>query len=147
MVDSNLRLRRFTPAAELILNLLPSDIGRLLTDIHIAIEVPNLKQVLETTIQDLSISTVTVLSAGQRWYTVTIRPYRTMENRIDGALVTYTDIDSLNRSLNDAENAREYAQSILDTLWEPLLVLGFADDGSTGDGRLLSDLSSCERRD
>jgi PAS domain S-box-containing protein len=46
-----------------------------------------------------------------------------MENRIDGAVVTFTDIDALKRSLTDAQEAREYAESILDTLWEPLLVL------------------------
>ena len=123
MVDSNLRLRRFTPAAESFLNLLSSDIGRTITDFRLTVDVPQFKQLLEKTVSDLSVSTLTVLAANECWYTVTIRPYRTAENRIDGAVVTFTDIDTLRRSLNEAQDAREYAQSILDTLWEPLIVL------------------------
>jgi two-component system CheB/CheR fusion protein len=123
MVDNSLRLRRFTPAAESFLKLLSSDIGRTITDFRLTIDVPQFRQLLEKTIRDLSISTLTVLAANQCWYTVTIRPYRTAENRIEGAVVTFTDIDALKRSLNEAQDAREYTQSILDTLWEPLIVL------------------------
>ena len=123
MVDNNLRLRRFTPAAETFLNLLASDVGRTITDVRLTIDVPQFRQLLEKTINELSVSALTVLAANERWYTITIRPYRTVENRIEGAVISFADIDVMKRSLNEAQNSREYAQSILDTLWEPLIVL------------------------
>ncbi len=123
MVDNNLRLRRFTPAAESFLNLVSGDIGRTVTDLRLTLDVPQFKELLEKTVNELAVSNVTVLAASDRWYTVTIRPYRTLENRIDGAVIAFSDIDSLKRSLNSAQDAREYAESILDTLWEPLVVL------------------------
>jgi two-component system CheB/CheR fusion protein len=123
MVDSNLCLRRFTPAAESFFDLASADIGRPIADFRSIMEIPQLKELIDQTISDLSISKVTALAKDQRWYTVTIRPYRTVENHIDGAVITFSDIDALKRSYNDAQDAREYAESILDTLWEPLIVL------------------------
>ena len=51
-----------------------------------------------------------------RWYSLRIRPYRTLENKIDGAVMMLVDVDALKR-------AHEYAESIVATVREPLLVL------------------------
>jgi len=123
MVDNNLRLRRFTPAAESFLNLTAGDIGRTVTDLRLTLDVPHFKELLDKTVNELTVSNVTVLAANDRWHTVSIRPYRTLENRIEGAVIALSDIDSLKRSLDNAQDAREYSESILDTLWEPLVVL------------------------
>ena len=50
------------------------------------------------------------------------RPDRTTDNRIDGAVIAFFDIDSLKLSLEDAQQAREYAEAIVDTIWEPLII-------------------------
>ncbi len=52
-----------------------------------------------------------------------IRPYRTTDDKIDGAVLQMLDIDDLKRSLDDAKAARAYAEAIVDTVREPLVVL------------------------
>jgi two-component system CheB/CheR fusion protein len=58
-----------------------------------------------------------------RWYSLAIRPYRTSDNRIDGAVVTLFDIDLLKRSLERIREARDFAQAVVETATEPLIVL------------------------
>ncbi len=123
IVSNDLRIRRFTPAAESLLNVIPADIGRLVTDLRGIIEVPNLTGILRKAIDDLAITHLEIQAANKRWYSISCRPYRTTDNRIDGAVITFTDIDSLKLSLEDARRAREYAQAIVDTIWEPLVIL------------------------
>ncbi len=123
MVDNDLRIRRFTPAAESLLNLIPADIGRLVTDLRGTVEVPHLIGMLRQAIENLAVINVDIQAANKRWYSVFCRPYRTTDNRIEGAVITFADIDSLKRSLEDTQHAREYAEAVVDTIWEPLIVL------------------------
>ena len=58
------------------------------------------------------------------WYTLCIRPYRTAENKIDGAVVVLTDIDEAKHARMSLAESAEYAQSIVDTVREPFLILG-----------------------
>ncbi len=57
------------------------------------------------------------------WYLVSIRPYRTIDNRIDGVVIVFFDIDALKRTLQAAEEARDYAEGLIETVREPLIVL------------------------
>ena len=52
-----------------------------------------------------------------------IRPYRTTENRIEGAVLTWIDINALKRSLEQVKESRDYAEAIVETVREPLIVL------------------------
>jgi two-component system CheB/CheR fusion protein len=123
MVSNDLRIRRFTPAAESLLHVIPADIGRLVTDLRGTLEVPRLLDMLHKAIDDLAVTNVEIQAANQRWYSVFCRPYRTTDNHIEGAVITFVDINSLKLSLADAEHAREYAEAIVDTIWEPLIIL------------------------
>ena len=58
-----------------------------------------------------------------RWYSLQIRPYRTTENKINGVVISYTDIDTIKKSLALAQESRDYAEAIVETVHEPLLVL------------------------
>src|SRR6185436_16826333 len=58
-----------------------------------------------------------------RWYLIRIRPYRTLDNKIDGIVVAMLDIDNLKRGILEARDARDYAEAIIATVREPLLVL------------------------
>ena len=58
-----------------------------------------------------------------RWYSMTIRPYKTIDNRIDGALVTLEDINDLKLGMLRIKEARDYAEAIVETVREPLIVL------------------------
>src|SRR5262249_3613245 len=58
-----------------------------------------------------------------RWHSLRIHPYRTAEKTVEGVVVVFVDIDDLKRSLDAAQAAREYAEAIIATVREPLLVL------------------------
>jgi two-component system CheB/CheR fusion protein len=57
------------------------------------------------------------------WYSLRLRPYKTVDNKIDGAVMTLLDVDRLRRSLDEARQFREYAKAIVETMREPFLVL------------------------
>src|SRR5262249_19179434 len=98
MLGANLRIRRFTPAAEKLLNLIPSDIGRPMTDIKLNLDVPNLDQLILDVIDTISVKELEIQDKLGRWYLLRIRPYRTLENKIDGVVIILVDVDSIKRS-------------------------------------------------
>lgn len=123
MVDNDLRLRRFTPAAEKLLNLIPTDLGRPLLDIKPNIDVPDLRELLTGVIDHLHVVEREVQDLSGRSFSMWIRPYRTAENRIDGAVLALLDISALKNSLEQSRGLREYAEAIAATVREPFLVL------------------------
>jgi two-component system CheB/CheR fusion protein len=119
----DLRLRRFTPAAERLLGLASSDLGRPIADIPHTLQVPNLSELLLDTIQTLGVQQRRAQDRQGRWYTLFIRPYRTIDDRIDGAVLALLDIDESVRALQQAELARALADGIVETVQHLLLVL------------------------
>src|SRR6266481_5238734 len=93
MVDSALTVRRATPAARGAFNILPTDIGRPLSELRPNIDVPDLENVLREVIETLGTRERKVSDKGGRKYSLRIRPYRTTDNKIDGAVLTLVDID------------------------------------------------------
>ena len=91
-LDGELRVRRFTSGASKIFKLIPGDVGRPLTDITSALlylEMPaDAREVLRT----LVFSEKSVATSDGRWFSVRIMPYRTVENVIDGLVLTFVDI-------------------------------------------------------
>ncbi len=94
MLGNDLRIRRFTPVAEKLLNLISSDIGRPVTDIKSNLKTPDLKKAIQRVIDSLEIEEFQVEDTGGRWYSMKIRPYRTIDNKIDGVVVVLLDIDT-----------------------------------------------------
>jgi len=123
MVSSDLRIRRMTPGTERVLNVAPADIGRPLGDIRLSLDVPELEALLREVMETLIIQERDVEARDGRWYSVRARPYRTADNRIDGAVVSFVDIDALKRGLDQAKEARDQAQAIIATVREPLVIL------------------------
>ena len=94
MLDNDLRLRRFTPMAEKMMNLIPPDIGRPITDIKPNLRLPDLKQAISRVVETLEIHEKEVEDNNGRWYSMKIRPYRTLDNKIEGAVIVFLDLDS-----------------------------------------------------
>jgi two-component system CheB/CheR fusion protein len=92
MLGSDLRIRRFTSQAERVLNLRPSDIGRPIGDFKPKINVPELELLFQDAIDNLAVREREVLDREGRYYSMTIRPYRTVDNRIDGAVMSLFDV-------------------------------------------------------
>ncbi|MEX2220542.1 MAG: chemotaxis protein CheB [Candidatus Rokuibacteriota bacterium] len=123
MVGTDLRVRRMTPAAERALNLAPADIGRPIGDLRLSVDVPHLEALLREVIETLSPQEREIEARDGRWYSVRVRPYRTADNRIDGAVISFIDIDAAKRGFEQAREARDQAQAIIATVRGPLVVL------------------------
>ena len=120
MVGNNLRIRRFTPPAETLLNLIPADIGRRLREIRPNLEFEDLEKTVQLAIDTTSLQEQELRDKNGIWYLMKVRPYRTWENKIDGAVLVFQDIDVLKRSL---EETRTYSDTLIENAREPLLVL------------------------
>jgi two-component system CheB/CheR fusion protein len=110
-VDHQLRILRFTPTASQLINLIPADVGRPVG--HIVSNligysslVPDAQAVLDT----LAGKDVQVQTTVGTWYTLRIRPYRTLDNVIEGAVITFSDISELKRVETALEQANRLAR-------------------------------------
>ncbi|HTU20312.1 MAG TPA: CheR family methyltransferase, partial [Gemmataceae bacterium] len=99
MVGRDLRIRRLTPLAEKMFNLIPTDVGRPISDIKTNIKVVDLNRRIAGVIDTLTAFESEVQTIEGRWYTLRIRPYVTLDNKIDGASIVLLDIDSIKQQL------------------------------------------------
>jgi two-component system CheB/CheR fusion protein len=123
IVDSDIRIRRFTEASEKLLDLGPPDIGRRISHVHGPFAAASLENVVKSALETLRTEQIQMQDHSGTWYTVAARPYRTIDNRIDGALLSFMNIDPMKRGLQAAEQARDYAEALIETVREPLVVL------------------------
>jgi two-component system, chemotaxis family, CheB/CheR fusion protein len=123
IVATDLRVRRITPVTERILNVAPGDVGRPIGDLRLSVEVPDLEALLRQVIETLTVQEREVQARDGRWYSARVRPYRTADNRIDGAVISFVDIDALKRGRDVATAARDQAQAIVETVRGPLMIL------------------------
>jgi two-component system CheB/CheR fusion protein len=92
MLGNDLRIRRFTPQAEKLFNLLAGDIGRPASDLRLKINMPDVVAVCDDVLDDLTQREREVQDSEGRAYSMWIRPYRTAENRIDGVVLALFDV-------------------------------------------------------
>jgi two-component system CheB/CheR fusion protein len=129
VLGSDLRIRRFTAAAEKVLSIIPTDIGRPIGHLNLNIPVPDLEPLIVEAIDTMSIKEREVQDREGHWYSLRIRPYRTTDNRIDGAMLILIDIDSyknvdrLTSLLAEVDTARQFAEGVVRTAPWPLLVM------------------------
>ena len=121
-LDSHLMIRRFTRDATQVYRLVPSDVGRPLADIRGAVQGDDLladaQSVLDTLVP---IEREIVTDAGV-WYLARIRPYRTVDNVIDGVVMTFADITERVKQIA-TRKALKLAEAVVDTVRQPLMVL------------------------
>lgn len=123
MLGGDLRIRRFTPLAERVLNLIPTDVGRPLSDLRPNLLVPEFERLIAEVMDSLTPKEVEVQDREGRWHSLRIRPYRTLDNKIDGVILALVDVDTARRALAEAREAREFAEAVVETVRQPLLVL------------------------
>ena len=123
LIGNKLQIRRFNASAGKALNLIATDIGRPISDIRPNINVPDLDQLILEVVESLTIKEQEIQDTQGRWYSMTIRPYKTVDNRIDGAIVTLEDINDLKLGMLRIQEARDYAEAIVETVREHLIVL------------------------
>ena len=123
MVDRALRIRRATSASAKSFKILHSDIGRSITDIRSDIAIEDIDKLISGVLGTLATKEVEVQDRQGHWYSLQIRPYRTTDDKIDGAVLVLNDIDLTKAASERFKRAKEFAEGIIDTVREPLVVL------------------------
>ena len=122
MLGLDLQVRRFTPAAARLFNLIPGDLGRPLGDLRGSIGMSELEPEIRAALDTLATQTKDLMDRDGRWYSLRVRPYKTQGNRIEGVVMMFLDIDELKKGADRLQRARAYAEAIVDVS-SPLLVL------------------------
>src|SRR5262249_46288254 len=113
----------FTPSAARVMNLIATDVGRPISDIKPRINVPDLEKMITDVIETFSSKEREVQDQDGNWYDLSIRPYRTQENKIDGAVLAVFDIDALKRKEQQIMEAEALIRTILDTAAEGFITI------------------------
>jgi two-component system CheB/CheR fusion protein len=116
IVDAERRVRRFTPKARAVMKLIPGDVGRPIADLRPSVGVPGLDEVIAGVIESLTVHESEAHHPDGTWYRMQIRPYRTADHKINGAVIAFVDITALRA-------ARDSAAAIVETVPTPLVVL------------------------
>jgi len=98
MLDGQLRVRRFNPGAQRVLDLLPSDIGRPLWDLRTPLKLSAFGATVAEVIDNLDVRELEVQHRDGATFLLRIRPYKTSDNRIEGAVLVLIDMDQLRRT-------------------------------------------------
>jgi len=96
-LDRELCIRRFTSQSTQIVKLIPADIGRHFTDIVSDLDYPNITEDVQEVLRTLVFSEREIPAKDSRWFRVRIMPYRTLDNHIDGLVITFMDISALKK--------------------------------------------------
>jgi len=122
-LDSKMRIRRFTPQARKLFRLIEGDIDRPLQDITTVIEYDDFVEDVQNVIDSLERVERELCVGDETWYIMRVLPYRTGENVIDGVVVTFVDITPQKHAALASARARCFAEAIVETIREPLIVL------------------------
>jgi len=130
-LDGALRVRRFTTPTARIIKLIPGDAGRAITDIASDLDYRDLADDAREVLRTLVFKQRRVSTRDGKSFDVKIMPYRTLENVIDGIVITFTDASS-SRALEQAleQQASQLRQFVESSAG---LVLGFRPDGACDD--------------
>ncbi len=96
-LDETLKVRRFTTRISQIIKLIPGDAGRPVTDIASDLRYPELADDAQEVLRTLVFVEKQIAAKDGRWFQVRIMPYRTLENRIDGLVITFMEITTSKR--------------------------------------------------
>ena len=155
-LDREGRIRSFTASNMALFNLIPADVGRPLTDIapqglytELAADVAHVLRTLEGRERELR-------ATSGRWFMMRMLPFRTVDNVIDGVVLTFVDVSERKRAETVTEEARHFAEAIVATIRGPLLILddqlrvrsanaaygqAFGEDAAAAEGRSLFELA------
>jgi two-component system CheB/CheR fusion protein len=115
-LDTKMQIRWFSPDVQDLFNIRASDIGRPIADLVQKFADDDFDADCERVLRSLTPAEKQVRANGERWFMLRMLPYRTIDERIDGIIVTFADVTAI-------QAARRYAEEIVDTVPVPLLVL------------------------
>ena len=131
ILDSQLRIRRYTPQSDAVVSIVPTDVGRPITDFRLKVGAPDLVESVQRVLREGEPSQTEVQDEAGRWYSMRIRPFRTGAGQFDGAVISFFDVNTLKElahaaklSAGRSKAAREHAEAVVETVRDALLTLG-----------------------
>jgi two-component system CheB/CheR fusion protein len=122
-LDNNLEILRFTPQVKKLFNLIPSDVGRPIMHIASNFAHPSIENDIHEVIEQLTTKEIEVETKTGEWYTLRIIPYRTLENFISGAVLTFTLITNYKQLQYRLNALQKYAAGVVNTMTDAALLL------------------------
>ncbi len=122
-LDKEMNIRNFTPEASTLIKIRKSDVGRPIGDIVTNIKYKYLESDIKQVLDRLIMKEEEIQTNDENWYLMRIVPYRTSEDVIDGVVVTFVDINQRMIAEKKIKDALKYAESLINTIKEPVLVL------------------------
>ena len=123
MLNEDFQIRQFTPPMQRLLSVRSTDIGRSISEIRLHLSIGDLEPILREVMDTLGTREMEVQDREGRWYLLRVRPYRTSENKIEGLVVLLVDIDQIRKSQQELSDARDLADSMLESVPIPVAVL------------------------
>ncbi len=123
ILGADLHIRQVTPFAERMLGIRSTDVGRHVRDMRLNLRVGDLEPLLAEVIETLATKEIEVEDREGRWFLLRVKPYRTVDNRIDGVVLVLIDIDQIRRTQQELKEAHEFARSVIENAQVPLVVL------------------------
>ncbi|MFS8037573.1 response regulator [Xanthobacter sp. AM11] len=109
-LDTELKIRFFTPATRALFNVIPSDVGRPLSDLNSLAADEALIRDIESVLANQAALEREIEARGGAWYLRRILPYRTQDGGVDGVVITFVDVTERRRAADALETARREAE-------------------------------------
>ena len=122
-LDRQLQVKRYTPRAADLFNLMPPDRGRPIAHLRANLHYPQLEADAQQVLQSLVPTEREVTSQAGRWYLGQVRPYRTMDDRIDGVAISFVDITAIKQTAEALRNSEARFRSALGAMLDAALLL------------------------
>lgn len=122
-LDNQLNIVRFTPQVTKLFNVIPGDVGRSITHIVSNFDYPSLEDSIKEVIEKLAGKELEVTTKKDEWYNLRIMPYRTMDNFISGAVVTFTKITPVKAMESRLLSLMYYAKGMVNIIPDAAVVL------------------------
>lgn len=122
-LDSDLNIRFFSSAAKALLGAIDSDIGRPIGDLALRFNDAELSADISSVLKTLNAQSREIRAKSGEWYNRRALPFRTLDDAVQGVVLTFSDISAAKGSELKLEAARTYANSVIDAGRQPLVVV------------------------
>ncbi|ROT98480.1 chemotaxis protein CheB [Histidinibacterium lentulum] len=147
-LDLRLRIRMFTPPLAELFNITEIDVGRKITDFTHRLTTDGIEEEAQRVLHDLTPAESEVQSRDGRWFMMRSRPYRTVENRIEGVVLTFVDVTARRRTERDLIESRLRYETLFDSIDEGFCIMDVETRARDGrpDYRILEVNAAFERQ-